>query len=130
MDALECPVCLEPCAKMTVTCQNGHTCCEKHHLQRAKARIEEGYNAYNDDETHCETCVLCRVRIHPVCYSDTYHKNKLLLLGLTYAKKGQCSTEKAMEWIEAKQPYYRELAKQRLMLKMHLILHAKAEYML
>jgi hypothetical protein len=48
----ECPVCYDPCAKLSVTCCNGHTICEKHYLQRYKAIYEDGRLAFGDDGVH------------------------------------------------------------------------------
>ena len=68
---LECAVCMEPCAELSVTCCNGHMVCEKHFLQRAKAIYEEGRYAYDDK---VQRCFLCRAGIPDNKFSDVHHK--------------------------------------------------------
>ena len=66
----ECPVCFGPCAKLSVTCCNGHAVCEKHYLQRYKAIYEEGRDAFGTDHAQC--CFLCRSHIEDNRFSKTY----------------------------------------------------------
>jgi len=72
-----CPVCLEECAKLSVTCCNGHTCCQKHFLQRAKAVYSEGRMAFRDDDV--QRCFTCRTQISDANFSDVYYKNRSLV---------------------------------------------------
>ena len=41
-DLPDCPICFEKCNPCYVQCPNGHTCCERHHVQRVRAIYEEG----------------------------------------------------------------------------------------
>ena len=66
----ECPVCFGPCAKLSVTCCNGHAVCEKHYLQRYKAIYEEGRTAFHDDNAQC--CFMCRSKIQDSSFSKPY----------------------------------------------------------
>jgi hypothetical protein len=66
----ECPVCFGPCAKLSVTCCNGHAVCEKHYLQRYKAIYEEGRTAFHDDNAQC--CFMCRSNIQDSSFSKPY----------------------------------------------------------
>ena len=67
----ECPVCYDPCAKLSVTCCNGHTICEKHYLQRYKAIYEDGRLAFGDDGV-AQCCFMCRSDIEDSFFSKTY----------------------------------------------------------
>jgi len=78
MSHQECSVCYEPCAKLSVTCCNGHTICEKHYLQRYKAIYQEGRQAFHDD--NAQSCFLCRTEIGDDEFSLTYHKNMKLVI--------------------------------------------------
>ena len=73
----ECPVCYGPCAKLSVTCCNGHTICEKHYLQRYKAIYEEGRLAFGDDNAQC--CFMCRSHIEDSFFSKTYFDMMLMV---------------------------------------------------
>ena len=72
-EELECAVCMELCAELSVTCCNGHKVCEKHYLQRAKAVYEEGRYAFGG-EGRVQRCFLCRARIPDNKFSDQHHK--------------------------------------------------------
>lgn len=66
-------MCMEPCAELSVTCCNGHTVCEKHFLQRAKAIYEEGRLAFGG-EGRVQRCFSCRADIPDNKFSDGWHK--------------------------------------------------------
>ena len=65
----ECPICYKECAKLSVTCCNGHTVCEKHHLQRCKVILGEGRKI-----SKCRRCFLCQDMIAKSSFSTTYWK--------------------------------------------------------
>ena len=81
----ECPICYEDTAKLSITCCNGHTCCQKHYLQRAKSIIEEGPSAHaaflRDNNLH--SCFLCRTDLNDNDFSEVYFKNLHLLTAKT-----------------------------------------------
>ena len=66
----DCPVCYDLCAKLSVTCCNGHSICEKHYLQRYKAIYEEGRMAFSDNHAQC--CFMCRSHIEDSRFSKIY----------------------------------------------------------
>jgi hypothetical protein len=70
---LECVVCMEPCAELSIMCCNGHMVCEKHYLQRAKAIYEEGRSAFSNKE-NVQRCFLCRTDIPTYKFSDKHNK--------------------------------------------------------
>ena len=70
---LECAVCMEPCAKLSITCCNGHMVCEKHYLQRAEAVYDEGREPFSDKE-HINKCFLCRTDIPTEEFSIGHNK--------------------------------------------------------
>ena len=63
----EYPICYEECAKLSVTCCNGHTVCEKHHLQRCKVILSEGRKI-----SEGRRCFMCREKILGLHFSTTY----------------------------------------------------------
>ena len=81
----ECPVCMEPLSKLCVQCPNGHRCCEKHFLQIAKGRFENKTLAYNE-HSHCERCFVCRQLVPQEQFSDTYNKNRCIVIAFGMAK--------------------------------------------
>ena len=45
---MECHVCMEKIdGDKMVTCENGHSCCQKHHLERIRAIYQEGRFAFD-----------------------------------------------------------------------------------
>ena len=70
---LECAVCMEPCAKLSITCCNGHVVCENHYLHRTKAIYEEGRSAFNNEQK-VQRCFLCRTDIPDEKFSDQHNK--------------------------------------------------------
>jgi len=94
----ECPVCMEPLSKLCVRCPNGHRCCEKHFLQLAKAKYESNVLAYNGT-SESEKCFVCRQRVPQKNFSDTYNRNRCIVIAFGVAKLfGQ--PEKAKERLE------------------------------
>ena len=83
----ECAICYQPCAKLSVTCCNGHTICENHYLQRYTAIYEEGRKAFGDDNG--QRCFVCRTQMCDSLFSETYFKNLQLVLF-----QGICKVEK------------------------------------
>ena len=79
----ECPVCMETCAELSVTCCNGHKVCEKHFLQRAKAVYEEDRMAFGGDSC-VQRCFVCRTDLGNDRFSDNYHKliNWVIIYGV------------------------------------------------
>ena len=73
----ECPVCHGPCAKLSVTCCNGHTICEKHYLQRHKAIYEDGsmadINARLAAAAERPRCFMCRCNLENKRFSKTFY---------------------------------------------------------
>ena len=79
----DCPICLEQVPKTKcVSCPNGHSCCEKHFLQRTRAIYEEGDLVYGERDG--QQCFLCREPIDEDVFSDVFWKNMSLIqyLGL------------------------------------------------
>ena len=77
-----CHVCLcdVPTSKVA-TCRNGHSCCEKHHIQRVKAIYESGEYAFDDPDpengsggAQGQMCFMCRCSMRDECFSQTYFK--------------------------------------------------------
>ena len=82
----ECVVCMEPCAKLSVLCCNGHRVCEKHYRDRAKAIYEEGRLAHGDDKV--QRCFLCRTDIKDDNFSKDHFKKSIIVIFAAAAKKG------------------------------------------
>ena len=80
----ECPICYDFIKKgKGVKCCNGHECCEKHFIERAKAIYEEGRMAcYHDN---FQKCFMCRKEMEDELFSEEYLK----LLKLTQ-RIGMC----------------------------------------
>jgi hypothetical protein len=74
----ECPICYEECAKLSVTCCNGHTVCEKHYLQRCKAIYDEGRFAFGNGMAQC--CPMCRAHVSDSAFSTVYFANQKLVI--------------------------------------------------
>jgi hypothetical protein len=76
----ECPVCYEIIKKdKGVKCCNGHACCERHFIERAKSMYESGDRAFGDSETTSQRCFICRCDMH----DDLFSVNYLKLLNIT-----------------------------------------------
>ena len=73
LKTMKCPVCFEECAKLSATCSNGHTACDKHWIQLYKAIYEDGKHAFG--QTCAKRCFICRVHIPDSTFSDAYFKN-------------------------------------------------------
>ena len=63
-----CHVCYDKVSK-GVTCENGHTCCQKHHLERIRAIYQEGQLAFDSMGQHC---FICRCPIKDDRFSKEY----------------------------------------------------------
>jgi len=73
---LECHVCMEMIdSDKMVTCENGHSCCQKHHLERIRAIYQEGRFSFTDDEGGGQHCFMCRCSIGDDRFSPAYFKN-------------------------------------------------------
>ena len=80
----ECHVCYERVPEeKSVTCCNGHTCCQKHHLERIRAIYQEGQSAYggagsrsngHSGEAHGQMCFMCRCPIGDARFSVNFFK--------------------------------------------------------
>jgi hypothetical protein len=75
----ECHVCYEKIsAEKAVTCKNGHTCCQKHHLERVRAIYQQGDTAYGgmDDRggNNGQNCFMCRCEIGDARFSRSFFK--------------------------------------------------------
>ena len=93
MSHQECSVCYEPCAKLSVTCCNGHTICEKHYLQRYKAIYEEGTNPF-DDDNDSQICFFCRTEINDDAFSPIYFRNlQFVILQGNLLREGKFSKD-------------------------------------
>ena len=61
-----------------VTCENGHSCCQKHHLERVRAMYQEGRSAFGRlDGCEGESgqhCFMCRCEIGDARFSPSYFK--------------------------------------------------------
>ena len=75
-----CHVCLcdVPTYKVA-TCPNGHSCCEKHHIQRIKAIYEGGKVAFDGvdggkGEQTGQKCFMCRCFMPDACFGENYFK--------------------------------------------------------
>ncbi len=84
--SVECHVCMEnvPCNKV-VTCVNGHSCCQKHHLERIRAIYQEGRNAYTEGGTG-QSCFMCRVPIGDNHFSHVFFKNLHIIQAIEIPK--------------------------------------------
>ena len=51
-----------------VVCENGHSCCKKHHVERIRAIYQEGRMAYEEGGAQC--CFVCRVSINDDDFGD------------------------------------------------------------
>ena len=75
----ECHVCYENIPEgKGVTCENGHSCCQKHHLERVRAIYQEGQSAFGgldgcggDNGQHC---FMCRCAIGDDRFSPSFFK--------------------------------------------------------
>jgi len=73
-----------------VCCENGHHCCQKHHLERVRAIYQEGRAAFGgtdpDNKGQGQKCFMCRVSIPDALFSDTYFKNLGIIQAFEYTK--------------------------------------------
>ena len=93
----ECPVCYEQCAKLSVTCCNGHAVCEKHYLQRCKAIYEEGRLAYGKGNMG-QCCPVCRKKVPDRKFSTVYFANQKLVVAQGMLKvSGKVADAKSIE---------------------------------
>jgi hypothetical protein len=75
-----CHVCYEEVPEgKGVTCENGHTCCQKHHLERVRAIYQEGRSAFEGMGTKVENangqdCFMCRCYLPDALFSLSYFK--------------------------------------------------------
>lgn len=71
---LECHVCMEKIdSDKMVTCENGHSCCQKHHLERIRAIYQEGRSAFVSGQG--QHCFMCRCSLGDHRFSSAYFKN-------------------------------------------------------
>lgn len=71
---LECHVCMEKIdSDKMVTCENGHSSCQKHHLERIRAIYQEGRSAFVDGQG--QHCFMCRCSIGDHRFGSAYFKN-------------------------------------------------------
>ena len=103
----ECPVCMEPLSKLCVQCPNGHWCCEKHFLQLAKAKYESNVLAYNKT-AESEKCFVCRQRVPQKNFSDTYNRNRCIVIAFGVAKLQNHSQEKTAKNLHMLQTRYEQ----------------------
>jgi hypothetical protein len=86
----ECHVCYENVFKdKCVTCGNGHSCCQKHHLQRVRSIYQENnmaYGAGRDDDGAGQRCFICREYIIDESFSLNYFKNLQLIQAVEVPK--------------------------------------------
>ena len=80
----DCPICFEKCNPCYVQCPNGHTCCERHHVERIRAIYEGGGRAFGSNAQHCFEC---RTSIPDSSFSPKYF-NLLKVTVLFTLKKG------------------------------------------
>jgi hypothetical protein len=69
----DCHVCYDPILDIlkqghqVIRCCNGHSCCEKHHLERIRAMYQSDQMAFggedDDDSGMGQTCFECRVKM-------------------------------------------------------------------
>jgi hypothetical protein len=89
-----CHVCYEEIAEgKGVTCENGHSCCQKHHLERVRAIYQEGCSAFGTpsligektgDSGQC--CFICRQGIPDNLFSENYKKCLLVIQAIEIPK--------------------------------------------
>jgi hypothetical protein len=66
-----CHVCYEKNEPLKmVVCENGHTCCQKHHLERVRAIYQEGRSPYQDESA--QKCFMCRCDMPDELFSDMF----------------------------------------------------------
>tara|TARA_R110000787_G_C13182188_1_gene421995 strand:+ start:65 stop:571 length:507 start_codon:yes stop_codon:yes gene_type:complete len=82
IDEKECHVCYEKIPKgKEVTCENGHSCCQTHHLERVRAIYQEDQSAFgglgnfvNEQNESGQCCFMCRCNIDDNLFSTNYFK--------------------------------------------------------
>lgn len=69
----ECHICYEkiPLGK-GVTCLNGHSCCQRHHLERIRSIYQEGRCAFNVPNKTAQDCFICRCAIGDHSFSQSF----------------------------------------------------------
>lgn len=83
----ECHVCYERVPEeKSVTCCNGHTCCQKHHAERIRAIYQEGGRAYSG-EAQGQKCFMCRCPIEDARFSVNFFKLFKVILAVEIPKK-------------------------------------------
>jgi hypothetical protein len=84
----ECPVCMEPCTKPCVKCPNGHSCCQKHFLQRGMSMTTKGNYAFKN-KTSCMRCFVCReaLQVNNFTWNDEFTNGLLFLVCLGVCKE-------------------------------------------
>ena len=73
---MECHICYENITEgKGVTCENGHSCCQKHHLERIRAMYQEGRSAFGGLDVGGgggQSCFLCRCCIGDHRFSSSF----------------------------------------------------------
>ena len=104
---LECHVCMEKIdSDKMVTCENGHSCCQKHHLERIRAIYQEGLLSFEDGGGQC--CFMCRCSIGDHRFSSAYFKNLRVIqavelpkmMGITNSQMGLSSIPSTQEILD------------------------------
>ena len=98
----ECHVCYKPftlahaMSTETVTCPNGHICCQRHHLERVRAIYQEGnpsaFAGGEDGSGTAQHCFMCRCDMKDDLFSPSYFRClavlQLIEIPKMYQKKG------------------------------------------
>ena len=102
----ECHVCYETVFKdKCVTCCNGHSCCQIHHLQRIRSIYQEDTLAFGGGDVNesgsGQKCFLCRDRIDDESFSKNFLMNMRLIQAVEIPKmmmRRGCSLEGKTVW--------------------------------
>lgn len=112
---LECHVCMEKIdSDKMVTCENGHSCCQKHHLERIRAIYQEGRCAFEDGQG--QHCFMCRCSLGDHRFSSAYFKNLRVIqavelpkmMGITNSQMGLSSIPSTQELLDISNTRVRE----------------------
>ena len=100
-----CPVCYDIVRK-GVKCKNGHECCEKHFIQRARAIYQEGRCAFRPASAHCQKCFLCRIPIPDRNFSPAYGPLLHTMIVVEMGKQRGATKDHIREMIYQTRPKY------------------------
>jgi len=90
-----CHICYEGISEgKGVTCENGHSCCQKHHLERVRAIYQEGRSAFEGlkgvENANGQDCFLCRCYLPDALFSMSYFKCLVVIIAIEIPKmRGQ-----------------------------------------